>query len=300
MELWVIIAIGAAFFQNLRFMLQKVLSSGDLSATGATFSRFIYSAPLVWLLVMSYSTLTNQPLPGLNIPFWIYALIGGFAQVLATICVVALFKHRNFAVGITLKKTETVQSALVGLVLLGDTLSFAGFGAILIGLIGVLMLADQPQSRGPLFQRVFNRASGLGLASGLLFAISAVCYRGANLQIQIDDTLLQAALTLACVTSAQSIGMAIWMRIREQGQITKVLQNWRTAGLVGLTSMAGSLCWFIAFALQNAAYVKAVGQIELVFSFLASTLFFGEKVARREVLGILILSSAIVALIFVQ
>lgn len=300
MELWVIIAIAAAFFQNVRFMLQKVLSSGNLSTTGATFSRFVYSAPLVWLLVLVYSAITNQDLPELNLAFWGFALMGGLAQVLATICVVALFKHRNFAVGITLKKTETVQAALVGLVFLGDTLTWLSFGAILIGLIGVLMLADQPQSEGAFLQRVLNRASGLGLASGLLFAISAVSYRGANLQIQMDDTLLQASMTLACVTTSQAIGMAVWMRLREQGEITRVMQTWRTAGLVGLTSMAGSLCWFIAFALQNAAYVKAVGQIELVFSFLASTLFFGEKVSWREVAGIAILSFAIVALVLVK
>jgi drug/metabolite transporter (DMT)-like permease len=61
--------------------------------------------------------------------------------------------------------------------------------------------------------------------------------------------------------------------------------------------MAGSLCWFIAFSLQNAAYVKAVGQIELVFSFMASTLFFRETVTRREIAGIVILCAAIVGLI---
>ena len=64
--------------------------------------------------------------------------------------------------------------------------------------------------------------------------------------------------------------------------------------------MAGSLCWFIAFTLQNAAYVKAVGQIELVFSFLASTIFFKEKVSSREISGIVILCVAIVLLIFAK
>ncbi|MDG1431230.1 MAG: DMT family transporter [Paracoccaceae bacterium] len=300
MELWIPIAIAAAAFQNVRFMLQKVLSTVNLTATGATFSRFIYSAPLVWLLVLAYSNLSGISLPALSPKFWLFALCGGLAQVLATISVVALFKHRNFAVGITLKKTETVQSVLVGFVILGDQVSWAGFGAILIGLIGVLLLVDAPQSKGPMFQRVFNKAAGLGLGAGILFACSAVGYRGASHSLALDDTFLRAALTLACVTSAQAIGMAVWMRFRDKGQITKVLSVWRTAGLVGLTSMAGSLCWFIAFTLENAAYVKAVGQVELVFSFLASVLFFKEKVVLREVAGIAVLSLAIVVLILVK
>jgi len=298
METWILIAVAAAFFQNLRFMLQKVLSAEKLSTAGATFSRFVYSAPLVWVLVLVYSGRFDLELPKLSASFWGYALVGGLSQVLATLCVVALFKHRNFAVGITLKKTETLLSVLVGFIFLGDLISLGGFMAILLGLVAVLLLADTPDGTGALAQRVMNRATGLGLGAGLLFAFSAVFYRGATLALITDDTLLRAALTLACVTTSQAIGMALWLRWREVEQISKVLRNWRTAGLVGVTSMAGSLCWFIAFSLQNAAYVKAVGQIELVFSFMASTLFFRETVTRREIAGIVILCAAIVGLIF--
>jgi len=41
------VTIAAAIFQTLRFMLQKSLNAVTLSATGATFARFLYSAPLV-------------------------------------------------------------------------------------------------------------------------------------------------------------------------------------------------------------------------------------------------------------
>jgi len=57
--------------------------------------------------------------------------------------------------------------------------------------------------------------------------------------------------------------------------------------VAGLTGMIGSLCWFMAFTLQNAAYVKALGQVELVFSFFAATgiFVFREAVSGREVCG---------------
>ncbi|MEL7175867.1 MAG: EamA family transporter, partial [Pseudomonadota bacterium] len=66
---------------------------------------------------------------------------------------------------------------------------------------------------------------------------------------------------------------------------------------VGLTSMIGSLGWFTAFTLQNAAYVKALGQVELVFAFLASQFFFGEKTDKREVLGVGLIVLSILVLI---
>ncbi len=49
MELWIPIAIAAAFSQNLRNALQKSLK-GRLSTWGATASRFVYAAPLAVLL----------------------------------------------------------------------------------------------------------------------------------------------------------------------------------------------------------------------------------------------------------
>jgi drug/metabolite transporter (DMT)-like permease len=94
--------------------------------------------------------------------------------------------------------------------------------------------------------------------------------------------------------------MALWLAWREAGQITAVWQARAVAGWIGLTSMAGSFCWFLAFTLQSAAYVKAVGQIELIFSILASALFFKETIPKREMAGIAVLGVSIVLLIVVH
>ena len=61
--------------------------------------------------------------------------------------------------------------------------------------------------------------------------------------------------------------------------------------------MGGSLCWFIAFTLQNAAYVRAVGQVELVFSALVSWLVFRERAGGRELAGIGMLGLSILLLV---
>ena len=230
--------------------------------------------------------------------FWIYALSGGLAQILATWCVVALFKQRNFAVGITFKKTEVLQTALVGLVVLGDKISTAGFLAILIGMLGVLVLSETPEAEDESWaKRVLNKGAGLGLLSGVFFAVSAVGYRGATLEIVSDDPLLRSSVSLAVVTLCQTFGMILWLTWREKGEITRVAAAWRTAVWMGVTGMAGSLCWFTAFTLQNAAYVFAVGQVEVIFSLAASALFFREKIAQKEMIGIALITASILYLV---
>ncbi|MCE8009391.1 EamA family transporter [Aestuariivita sp.] len=299
MSLWIPFTLAAASFQTVRFMLQKFLSMGPLTASGATFARFIYSAPLILIGLAVYMQGTGQALPEITARFWLHAIVGGLAQILATVCVVLLFQARNFAVGITFKKTEVILSVLVGLVVLGEGVSLAGFGAILLGVLGVLLLSKTPGLEGAWWRHLASRAVALGLASGLLFAVSAVSYRGATLQLGAEDPLLRAGVTLAAVVCWQVLVMALWLGLRDRAELLAVWRARRVALWVGLTSMAGSLCWFVAFALQTAAYVKALGQVELVLSLMASVLFFKETITRREIAGMGVLVLSILVLVLV-
>ncbi len=299
MDLWIAVTLAAAFFQTLRFMLHKVLSMGALSSVGSTFARFAYAMPPALVFTAAWIIGTGQRWPALNAAFWAHALVGALGQILATICVVALFRQRNFAVGITFKKTEVIQTAALGVIVLGESVSPAGWGAIVIGLVGVLLLSDTPGLSGSFLRRIGGRAVALGLGSGLFFAFSAVGYRGASLQIAAQDPVLRAAVTYSCVVVSQVAGMAAWLRLREPGQIGAVWRARRVAVWLGLTSMLGSLSWFTAFTLQTAAYVQALGQVELAFSLAASVLFFRERITRRELAGIGFLALSILVLVLV-
>ncbi len=289
MPFWVVATIFAAFMQNLRFLLQRHLKVTSLSTGGATWARFVFATPLVALALVVYKSTSGQdwPVPEAGSGYWGYAVTGALAQMLATACVVALFARRHFYVGITLKKSEVILTALIGLVVLGEAVSPPVLVAIAIGFVGVLVLSDPPQEDGlPWTARIFNAASGYGLASGLLFGVSAVCYRGATLALDGGDAPLRAATALLTATLVQSLSLGLWLALREPGEIGRVIASWRISSLTGLTSMLGSLGWFTAFALQTAAYVKALGQIELVFTFLFSAFWLREQTSRSEVTGI--------------
>lgn len=299
MDSWILVTLGAVVAQTARFALQKRLKGTGLSTGGATFARFVYSAPLVVLLLAVHVRTSGQELPAIPTAFWAYALVGGTTQILATMCVVALFSRRNFAVGITFKKTEVLMSVLVGLFVLGEGVSLPALIAILVGFTGVLLLSDPPGGTGRWAQRIFNRAAGLGLASGLLFAMSGVGYRGASLSLASGDAFLRAIVTLVCVTLFQTLALGAWLWWREREEIGRVLSAWRVAGLVGITSMLGSVSWFTAFTLQTVAYVNALGQVELILSMAVSILFFGERMTWREGQGLVLLSASVLALVLV-
>ncbi|NQW00800.1 MAG: EamA family transporter [Rhodospirillales bacterium] len=298
-ELWVPITIAAAFCQNVRSALQKHLK-GQMGTSGATMTRFIYAIPFAALYAFLLHSQGGYAWPAPTATFAIYTMTGGLTQIAATALLVYLFSFRNFAVGTTFSKTETVQAAIFGAVVLGDPLSLGALLAILVSLLGVVALTVARDTNTTL-RSVMTSWTGkpalIGLASGACFGISAVSYRAASLSLGGEGFLMQAAFTLACVTIFQTLVMTAYLLVREPNELVRVLKSWRISVWVGLSGMAASAGWFTAMTIQNAAYVRALGQIELLFTFAVSVILFKEKPNLKEISGILLVCGGILILL---
>ena len=191
--------------QNLRTALQKHLT-GRLTTLGATYARFVLGLPFVMVYLPLLSTVSGQAVPMPNGAFAIFAMVGGLAQILATFCLLSAFQYRNFAVGTAYSKTETVQTALIAAIVLGEALNVGVILGILVSLIGVMTIsaAKSRISALALLTGWTDKAALIGLASGGLFGISAVCYRAAALSLPHGDSMIRAATTLICVLMFQT------------------------------------------------------------------------------------------------
>jgi drug/metabolite transporter (DMT)-like permease len=298
MELWIPITIAAAFLQNLRSALQKHLK-GSLGVTGASFVRFGFGFPIAILYVTALHFMTGRAFPSLSLEFCAWAMVGGVAQIAATIVLVHMFTLRNFAVGTAYSKTEPVQAAIFGFLILGERITTGAVWAIVVGVMGVMLIsvAHMPLSWRNLVAALFGRTALTGILSGALFGISAVAYRSAALSLAGPDPLMQAAVTLAVVTTFQTAIMIVWMAATDPGEFGRVARAWRSSALVGLAGVVGSACWFTAMAMQPVAYVRALGQVELIFTFASAIFIFKEKINRLEVVGCLLIVGGILTLL---
>jgi drug/metabolite transporter (DMT)-like permease len=297
-ELWVPITLAAAFLQCVRTAMQKHLS-GILSPNAATFIRYFYGVPVAALYLAGLLIFTDFDLPGLNPVFALHCAVAGLAQIVATSLLIQLFSLRNFAVGTTYSKTEAVQTAIFGIVILGEPVSTGGFFAILVSMAGVMLLSwvrGQAGAAMPLGLWT-DRGALIGILAGGLFGITAVSIRAAALSLGGEGFLLQAAFTLAVMTVFQTLVLSVYLALREPSQLFQAISTWRRSALVGLFGVLGSICWFSAMTLQNAAYVRTLGQVELVFTFIASAVFFKERSTRLEIGGILLIVLGVVLLL---
>jgi drug/metabolite transporter (DMT)-like permease len=286
--LWIPITIAAAFCQNLRTALQKHLR-GQLSTNGSTFTRYVFGCPLVIVYAIGLHVLAGLPWPSPNPIFAGWVVVGAATQIVATSLLIYLFSFRNFAVGVTYSKTEVIQAAIFGLVFLGDSVTLWGGTAIAIGTAGVMLISLTGAGDGSaLLQGLAGPAALIGLASGGLFGIAAVAFRAAALSLD-GGFVMTASYTLLCANLLQTAMMAAYLWRRERDQFGKLLKTWRVSALTGVIGVIGSALWFMAMTIQLVAYVRTLGLIELVFTFLFSWFFFKERPLAAELAGIALL-----------
>ena len=110
---------------------------------------------------------------------------------------------------------------------------------------------------------------------------------------------MQAATTLAWVICFQTIIMFVWMLMKDRAEIGRIAQAWKLSLFTGLVGASASFGWFAAMTLQQAAVVKALAQIEMLFTFASSVFFFREKISPIEAVGCLLVALGIVVLVLV-
>ena len=292
--LWVPITIAAAFLQTLRNAAQRGLA-GQLSALGATSTRFIFGFPFALLYCAALFLSAGTPLPYFSGEFLAWVSGAALLQILATLCLLQLFKLRNFSSGVVLQKSEVLLVALFGFAFLGDAITWLSVLAIVAATVGLLIVSG---GKAWLNWRTFTGAPGLlGLGAGAGFAIAAVGYRAASLSLEGLDFLRAAAMTLVAATFLQSATLLIYLKFREPGQISALFGAWRKSIIPGAAGAAASACWFTASTLQITAYVRMVGLIEILFGFAFSALRFGERPSKHEVVGAAIMTGAILVLL---
>ena len=295
-EIWIPITVFAAFSQNLRSIYQKKLQK-NMSNISSTYTRFLFGLPFVLIYFLLLYNFSNSKflVSNINITFLLYCLIGGISQIIATFLLLKIFRTNNFSVATSYSKTEPIQAAFFGFILLSDPISFIGLIGIIIGLIGIMITSIKKIDLRISF---FNLSVFYGLLSGSLFGLSAVLFRGASHSLFSNDYMLTSSFTLLIAIGIQTLILTIYILLKDIKQFYFLYFNWKDGLIVGFFGAFASICWFYAMSVQNVAYVRALGQIELIFTIFASILYFKEKIIANEIIGVLITLTGILIILF--
>lgn len=291
--MWIIVTIVAAGFQTARTALQHRLRA-LLSVSGAGFVRYVYGAPLSGLAVL-IAWLAGVRGPHIDGRFWPTILGGGLAQILGTVCLIHAFDARDFAVGTVFAKTEVVQVALLSWLVLGESLRWGGWVGAGVCMVGVVLLATKGQRLT--WAAVRQPAALYGLAAGGLFGLASIGIRSATKALHGGPVVMRAIVTLAVMNTMQTVVHGGYLMLRDRQQVRLAIVHWRSSAIVGVLSVCGSAGWALALALENAAKVRTLGQIELLFTFGVSRWFLKDRHTRGEYAASALVAAGLIAVV---
>ncbi len=299
--LWIVISIFAALMQAVRTAAQKNLNQ-RMSNLGTTYVRSVFGLPLM-LVFLGYVLMTyGGGWPKLQVSYLLFIAGGAAAQIFATMALIYMFKLRNFAIGTMLTKVDILMTAIIGSALFSEVLSYNGVIALLVVVGGVLLMTIGRMGVGSLAgdgvtlrESLLGRSTQVAFLCALLFTFSYLLLREGLLLMQPENGAVpagvggmfwKAAWTIVIATVMQIVVVGLWLWRTEPAVFGEMRPNAKIASFIGCTSAVGSMGWYTAFAMQNASYVRAVGQIEVVFTLLIAWFYFRERMTLLELLGV--------------
>ncbi len=292
--LWAVFTIVAAAAQTARNAMQRELTA-TLGTVGATHVRFLFGFPFAVLFLVGVLMATGSSLPQPKLVYWPWIALGFVAQIAATALMLSAMNDRSFVVTIAYIKTEPVQTALFGLLLLGDRVTPLLAIAILVATAGVVAMSYKPGAA----QAGGYRPTLMGMVSGGMFGLSAIGYRGAILSLELGDNyVLAATYTLAVGLILQAALLSAWLAWRDPGVLKAIFRAWKPSVLAGFMGAFASQFWFLAFALTTAASVRTLALVEVLFAQGISKFIFKQPTTPREIVGIVMIVAGVVLLIW--
>ena len=279
--LWIAATLSAAAAQTARNAMQSSLTE-RLGTLGATQVRFVFGFPFACLFLAGILLATGGTIPSSNARFLGFTGTGAVAQILGTVFLLAAMRERSFSVATAFTKTEALQVALFGLVILGDELTPVRMLAIAIATAGLFFIAFKP---GQKLNAESVRPALYGVASGGMYAIAAVGFRGGILALDDGVYFLRASTTLVWSLGIQSVLLGGWMMAFQRSALKASFGVWRQSLFAGFMGALASQFWFVGFSLTTAANVRTLGLIEVLFAQAVSRRLFSQQTSPRELGG---------------
>ena len=144
MRMWLLFAVGSAFFAGVTAILAKC-GIRRTNSTVATAIRTIVVLAFAWVMVfVAGSQGQIRDLDGMTL---LFLILSGLATGASWLCYFKALQLGDINKVVPIDKSSTVLTILLAFLLLGEPIGpFQGIGVILIGIGTLLMIEKKPQA----------------------------------------------------------------------------------------------------------------------------------------------------------
>ena len=287
---WVIAALASALFAGLTSILAKVgiaHTDSDVATAVRTAVVLVFS----WVMAAISVGDVGAALAGISARSYVFLALSGLATGGSWICYFAALAEGDVNKVVPIDKSSTALSALLAIVLFGETghlaIKLAATAAILVG---TLMMVEKKQAA--------SGTAGEGRRWVLLAVAAAVFAALTSVLAKVGVSGVDSNLGTA-VRTCFVLAMA-WVIVAARGKLPLVRKvDHRELGFICASGVATGASWLFYYYAIQTGQVSVVAQIDKL-SILVSIAFaravFGERLSRRAAAGLAIIVAATLAM----
>lgn len=286
--MWLIFAIGSAFFSGITSILAKC-GIQKTDSTVATAIRTIVVLIFSWLMVVITGTIGEiSSIQGKTLLFLILSGLSTGASWLFYFHAIQIGNINKVA---AIDKSSTVLTILLALIFLGEGISVEKLIAVLLIGIGTLLMISKKEEKE-------NKQSQMGLVCAVLSAVfaSLTSILGKIGITGIDSNLGTAIRTFVVLLMAWLM-VFVTGKQREVGKIEKKEMIFICAS--GLATGGSWLCYYRALQEGPASVVVPIDKLSILVTIIFARIVFKEKLNKKAMLGLLLIVAGTIWIAFI-
>ena len=283
--MWLLAALCSAFFAGITSILAKCgirKTDSDIATAIRTGVVLVFS----WIMVFVVGS--AESISSISIKSFVFLALSGIATGASWICYFKALSMGDVNKVVPIDKSSTVLSVILAIIFFGETnrLFIKLICTAVLG-IGILLMIEKKDY------------SGKAKHGWMIYAVLSAVFAAATsilAKIGIDNVESNLGTALRTIVVLAMAWSVVFMKGKQKDVRSVDKKELLFICLSGLATGASWLCYY--YAIQNGvvSIVVPIDKLSILIAVGFSCFVFGEKLGKKSILGLFLMSAATVAM----
>lgn len=297
--MWLLLAVGSAVSAGLVSVTVKA-GMKDVDSNLGTFLRTLVVLVFTFVMVLIVGSLgTIKDIKPLE---WIFIIVSGLCTGLSWLCYFKALQIGDVNKVVPVDKMSTVLTMILAIVILGESFWWLTLVAMTVMVVGTMLMInkDKAVSQGNEQQADGKERNWLTSNLWLVYALLSLVFASltstlAKLGMQSVDSNLGTFLRTIIVAVMSFLIVLGKRKFPETKKMTR--HNWLFLIISGCLTGVSWLCYYGAIQMGNVSAVVPIDKLSIVVTVIFSYFMFGEKLNRKALIGLVLLTGGTLLLL---
>lgn len=284
--MWIFYAVGSAFFAGLTSILAKC-GIRKTDSTVATAVRTVVILFFSWVMVFVVGS--QDQITGISGRTLLFLILSGAATGASWLCYFKALQIGDINKVVPIDKSSTILTIILALIFLGEGISLSKAAAVAVIAAGIFLMIEKKDVE----KKDVGRGGWFLYAVGSAFFASLTAILGKIGISGVESNLGTAIRTCVVLVMA-------WIMVLVTGKKDEVrkIEKKELAFICcsGIATGTSWLCYYRALQEGPASVVAPIDKLSVLVMVVFSYFVFGEKLGRKEAMGLVLLTAGTVAM----